>query len=106
MQRTAITVSNIMRGINYAVNLTILKASSSDECSCSTSGISGGISTGIPGCQLNSVFNVSTLDPRAMYCYINGGSVSKCPAVYDSTMFPGAAFRRCQCNVSFIFSFS
>eukprot|EP00042_Codosiga_hollandica_P055143 m.763127 g.763127 ORF g.763127 m.763127 type:complete len:1144 (-) comp59055_c0_seq8:114-3545(-) len=64
------------------------------ECACTLDGMSGGVQTGALGCASHSVFAKGD-DTRLMHCYINGGEASNCPCQEVSTVFPGAAFRRC-----------
>ena len=70
------------------------------ECMCTYTGLSGGVQTGVLGCQLHEVFNAGAVDPSVMFCYINGGAQSRCPAIFESTIYPGAAFRQCSCKSS------
>ena len=65
-----------------------------DACQCTSTGLSGGVQTGVVGCTRDSVFPTGIAD-RDMYCFINGGASAKCPCSFNSTAYPGAAYIFC-----------
>eukprot|EP00045_Choanoeca_perplexa_P016149 m.213965 g.213965 ORF g.213965 m.213965 type:complete len:1371 (+) comp17183_c0_seq4:189-4301(+) len=65
-----------------------------EPCACADDGVSNGVLTGHLGCGIG---NASTDFEGDLGCYVNGGAdvIDLCGCMSPSTMYPGAAYRRC-----------